>query len=78
MHFLDEKQIALCEAAAKVEESFSDDGTAMQHLIDEILAAGFLYKTKSRKTPYMFTDAGCIAVELWNATFRPPKDSRCV
>lgn len=44
--------------------------TAPKDLIDEILAAGFLYKTKSRKTPYMFTEAGCIAVELWNASFR--------
>jgi hypothetical protein len=74
MHYLDQRQIDLCKAAARVEEYFSDDGTAPRDLIDPILAAGFLRKTKIRKTPYMFTDAGCIAVELWNASFRTSPD----
>lgn len=67
----DEKQIALIEAAARVAESFSDDGTAHDYLIVQCVEGGFLVKTKRRKTPYEFTQAGCIAVVLWGVVHRP-------
>lgn len=61
-----ERQIHLCESAAKVEESFADCGEAHDYLIAECAEAGFLRKVKSKDAPYQFTDAGCIAVALWN------------
>lgn len=57
--------IELCRSAEKVSDCFSDCGKADQPLIQQILKAGFLRRTPSRTTPYVFTEAGSIAVTLW-------------
>lgn len=67
LHRLSATQVILCKNAAKVEEQWAETGEAFPHLIDEMLSAGFVRKTGTRKVPYLFTDAGVIAVELWRA-----------
>lgn len=68
--FLDDAQKVLLVSADRVEEHFADCGTAEKDDLDLLVRVGVLTKTKSRKTPYEFTQAGCILVSLYRTILR--------